>query len=241
MAKNKYVDFVSDEDFLECVKTVCDKYSDDSKDWKGLKENGLDVFKLMFDMKNNKKTNTLKKWKKAEDTRQKDKTVTNNIGNFHQILLGKVEGWDNLDDDKHKEIKKELKVDLMNTRKTKFIEIKNKSNTKTGTDLNRQYKKLKNITENYPKATAYFGFVLSKHSMDNTKDEVWESKGEKNEKVRKVWGSKLYELVTDKENALEQTWKALPKAIDHLLKPEKSVVSKEDKKEIKKLFKEGLG
>ena len=174
-------------------------------------------------------------------TMEQEKHIDLTNRKFHQILLGKVEGWDNLDDGKHKEIKKEVKVDLMNTSKTKFIEIKNKSNTKTGTDLNNQYKKLKKITKNYPDATAYFGFVLSKDSMDNAKNEVWETKDEKNKKVRKVWGSKLYELVTCKENALEQTWKALPKAIDHLLKSEKSVISKEDKKEIEKLFKEGLG
>ena len=49
---NKYVDFVSDEHFLKCVKWVCDAYLDPSlkldKTW--LQRNGVDPFKMVFDM-----------------------------------------------------------------------------------------------------------------------------------------------------------------------------------------------
>ena len=53
---NKYVDFVSDDDFLECVEKVVDAYPDDEKKeqtpWETLSqyENTNDHFKTLFDL-----------------------------------------------------------------------------------------------------------------------------------------------------------------------------------------------
>ena len=93
---NKYVDFVSDEDFLECVQYVCDVYPEHivELDMKKLKRNALDHIKLIFDMFNNELA--LKHWITGERIRQADKTVSNRIGDFHQKLLGKVKGWKDL-------------------------------------------------------------------------------------------------------------------------------------------------
>ena len=126
---NKYVDFVSDDDFLECIKWVCDAYPEDSDiiDMKKLKRNALDPFKIFFDIFNNKLN--LKEWIKSEKIRQSDKTVSNRIGDFHQNLLGKVDGWEDLGRGHP------LGIDLKNKSDTLFIELKNKHNTVKGEDV----------------------------------------------------------------------------------------------------------
>ena len=50
--KNKYLSFVSDEHFLKCVSHVCSGYSEVKKEVKisDLKGNGLDPFKVIFDI-----------------------------------------------------------------------------------------------------------------------------------------------------------------------------------------------
>lgn len=93
---NKYVDFVSDEDFLVCVKHVLDSYLSDEYQQSPiivLKEskNDIDAIKTIFDV-------TVKRigfggWANKELERQQDKTINNKIGEFHQELLGKVDGW----------------------------------------------------------------------------------------------------------------------------------------------------
>jgi len=54
--KNRYVDFVSDNDFLKCVEHVCKGYAEakDSLSIDDLKSNGLDPFKTLFDLINKK-------------------------------------------------------------------------------------------------------------------------------------------------------------------------------------------
>ena len=89
---NKYVDFVSDEDFLDCVKWVCDAYPEDSSviNMDELKRNTIDPFKLVFDLIN--ENMNIYDWIAHEKIRQHDKTINNRIGEFHQKLLGKVSG-----------------------------------------------------------------------------------------------------------------------------------------------------
>lgn len=60
--------------------------------------------------------------------------------------------------------------------------------------------------------------------------------GEKNnDKIRKVWASEFYTLVTGKKDSLAQTWKALPKVINNVLKSNDDF-SGQDQKRIDKLF-----
>ena len=50
---NKYVDFVSDSDFEECVKKVWLGMSNEMRTDEELKKNGIDPIKMLFDMKYN--------------------------------------------------------------------------------------------------------------------------------------------------------------------------------------------
>ena len=124
MAKaNKYVNFVSDEHFLACVRHVCEAYPASKKEieLEVLYRNTLDPFKMVFDIINTK--STVDAWIKGETIRQGDKTLNNRIGDFHQRLLGGANGWTNLGTGD------ESKVDLKKSNNSIFIELKNKFNT----------------------------------------------------------------------------------------------------------------
>lgn len=209
---NKYVDFVSDEDFLECVKHVIDFYLSDEfqeEPMTVLKEskNDIDAIKTIFDV-------TVKQigfdgWANKEIERQQDKTINNKIGEFHQELLGKVDGWVNLG------IEDETEIDLKKKDNTVFIELKNKHNTMNSSSTKTCREKLENVIAKYPNATAYWAYIISKKYK--TEERVWIYKGRENEKIRRISGDLLYEMITGDPDALEKVYEAIPKAIVDIL------------------------
>lgn len=212
MQSNSYVSFVSDKDFLECVEWVCDAYPKPEKvtDIDFLKDTRVDPFKMVFDMYNgNLDTNA---WIKKEKMRQADKTVNNRIGDFHQKLLGCVSGWEDLGRGHPSE------VDLKNADNTIFIELKNKFNTMNSSSLSKCRDKLEKIAEDYPKATGYWAYIVSRDGSSGEEIWVYNRLGKQyfNPRVKVIWGNEVYRLVTGDPNALEETWNAIPIAINDL-------------------------
>ncbi|MFH1283016.1 MAG: Eco47II family restriction endonuclease [bacterium] len=205
---NRYVSFVSDKDFLECVKWVCDAYPDKSKvvTMKSVQRNRIDPFKMVFDMTNSEIS--VDTWIKNEIVRQADKTINNRIGEFHQKLLGKVKGWNDLG------VGDDSKVDIKKEDGTVFIEIKNKFNTMNSDATASCRRKLKNAVSKNTKAKAYWAYVVSKKG--DSGESVWVYGGENNPRIRKIWGNRIYELITGEEDALENVWRAIPNAIRDL-------------------------
>lgn len=209
---NKYVEFVSDEDFLECVKHVIDFYLSDEyqeEPMTVLKEskNGIDAIKTIFDI-------TVKQigfdgWANKEMERQQDKTINNKIGEFHQELLGKVEGWVDLG------VGDETEIDLKKEDNTVFIELKNKHNTMNSSSTKTCREKLENVIEQYPDATAYWAYIISRKYRSENR--VWKYQGREDEKIRRISGDLLYEMITGDSNALEKVYESIPKAIVDLL------------------------
>ncbi|MCH9657228.1 Eco47II family restriction endonuclease [archaeon] len=139
---NTYVDFVSDGDFEDCVKWVIAGYQGNGNP----RKNGIDPFKTVFDMYNNNLT--FDSWKNTESIRQIDKTVNNKIGEFHQKLLGCVDGW--------KDLQTGDVADISNDAKTIFVELKNRWNTVKGSDMIHVWNKLLKITTtDYPNNELY--------------------------------------------------------------------------------------
>ncbi len=68
--------------------------------------------------------------------------------NFTKKILGSVEGWDDLG------VGDESKVDLFNSDKNIYIELKNKYNTCNSDALDKVKDKLLNILTNNAEATA---------------------------------------------------------------------------------------
>lgn len=218
-----YVDFVDDDDFEKCVEWVITGYNQN----KDPRRNGIDPVKTVFDMYNN--DISFDSWIKSETVRQVDKTVNNKIGEFHQKLLGSVNGWDDLQTGDV--------ADLANDSKTIFIELKNRWNTVKGSDMIHVWDKMKDIVTNkYPGSTAYWGFINEKNGTSG--EDIWVHGGNKNPNVRKVWGKNVYELVTGKADALEKMWTILPKVLDTVLK-KTTVLDEQDGKNLIKWFQSG--
>lgn len=221
---NKYVEFVSDEDFLECVKHVIDFYLSDEyqeEPMTVLKEskNDIDAIKTIFDI-------TVKQigfdgWANKEMERQQDKTINNKIGEFHQELLGKVEGWVDLG------VGDETEIDLKKEDNTVFIELKNKHNTMNSSSTKTCREKLENVIEQYPDATAYWAYIISRKYRSENR--VWKYQGREDEKIRRISGDLLYEMITGDSNALEKVYEAIPKAIVDLLGEDYKLLSYDEK------------
>lgn len=225
-SRNKYVDFVSDEHLLDCVKWVCDSYPEISSevDLKKLEKNSLDPFKMIFDIING--GITVDQWIKNERMRQSDKTINNKVGEFHQKLLGGVTGWENLGTGNP------LGIDLKNNKNTIFIELKNKWNTVKGEDHKNVFDKLKKVLAQNNNALVYYAYIIPKKPGSGEK--IWRpSQRQPDNKILETWGARVYEIVTKDITSLEKTWRALPIAIRDFCKTKYQISSTDVNKLIK--------
>lgn len=209
MTSNRYVSFISDDDFLECVEWVCNAYPTkiDRTSLEFLEETSVDYFKMIFDMANGDLD--IKAWITNEELRQGDKTVNNRVGNFHQMLLGKVEGWEDLGTGHP------LEIDLKKEDDSVFIELKNKFNTMNSSSKSKCWDKLEAVAEKYPESTVYWAYIISKNGDSGEKAWEYTRQGNSffNERIKVIWGKNVYKLVTGDINSLKETWEAIPLAI----------------------------
>ena len=220
-----YVQFISDDHFKNCVRHVLNAY-DNAITLKEsiaisiergdvfqslLFKNIVDPFKMAFDI--NKIG--IEEWIKKEVLRQLDKSVEQKMGEFHQKILGGVGGWTDLGVGHE--------VDLMKNDKSIYIEIKNKFNTCSGDALTAVRRKLEEITRNNHDSTAFWGYIIAK-TKQKSGEEVWiKSKFNKIDSVKKIWGEKVYEIVTGDTDALSKLYTALPIVIKEVIKEDKIV------------------
>lgn len=157
-------------------------------------------------------------WVIGEQTRQSQKTLQNHIGNFHQIVLGNVDGWENL--------KTGNVMDLLSNRHKILAEVKNKHNTVKGSDLSGLYKSMEGAvmpkSSRYKDYTSYYVTIIPKkpERFDRTftpSDKETGSKLKENEKIRIIDGASFYGMVTGVDNALEQLFDVLPVVIKDAL------------------------
>ena len=225
--KNKYVDFISDEHFLDCVANLHKAYlkAKNNITKKHFYSNKVDTIKLTFDAKFNDINE--ESLIEAEILRQIDKSINNSIGTFHEQILGGIKGF---------EVGKLSGFDIKATDDTLFADIKNKHNTMNSSSAESLFQKLSKYADTYKKSKCYWVQVLAKSSFC----ELW--KGEINGKeyshsrVYKISGDKFYALLSGNEDAFFQLYKNLPIAVnDYLNSIEKAKSSAENSalKEIK--------
>lgn len=218
--KNKYVDFISDEHFLDCVANLHNAYlkakSNITK--KSFYNNKVDTIKLTFDSTFNEIDE--ESLIQAEILRQIDKSINNSIGTFHEQILGGIKDF---------EIGNLSGFDVKATDDTLFADIKNKHNTMNSSSAEALFQKLSRYADTYKKSKCYWVQILAKNSFC----ELW--KGEINGKeyshsrVYKISGDQFYALLSGKQNALFQLYKNLPVAVkDYLNSIEKSDLVKEN-------------
>jgi len=218
--KNKYVDFISDEHFLNCIANLHSAYlkAKNNITKKNFYTNKVDTIKLTFDAKFN--TIDEESLIQSEILRQIDKSINNSIGTFHEQILGGIKGFEagNLSG-----------YDIKAEDDKLFADIKNKHNTMNSSSAEALFQKLARYADDYKKAKCYWVQILAKKSFCK----LW--KGEINGKeyshsrVYKISGDKFYALLSGKEDALFQLYKNLPIAVkDYLNSVEKNEFVKEN-------------
>ena len=118
------------------------------------------------------------------------------------------------------------------------MELKNKDNDINGNVEATLRRKMMTQHQKTPNATIYFAYICAKNKKSEEKDwtpRMDEKKKMHHKNIRRISGSKVYERITGKEDALEQVWKALPLAIKDLYGID-NTLSDIDQKEFKKWF-----
>jgi len=153
-------------------------------------------------------------WKKGEQRRQIQKTLNNAIGGFHQKLLGKVSGWEDLGTGGG--------IDLVNEDKKIIAEIKNKHNTVPFGKEKDVYTELLNLV--MPKNSKYKDFTAYYVKIIPSKPERYNKNFTPSDKetgihkpdnplIKVIDGYSFYNLVTDKKNAYEKIFQSIPLSI----------------------------
>jgi Eco47II restriction endonuclease len=206
--------WISDESLNDAVIHLLLKAKEaEEKVKKELGKNVIDPFSALFVMSGFELD--FPTWLKTESTRQAQKTLQNHIGEFHQIILGSIKGWNNL--------KTGNIVDLFSPKNRIIAEIKNKHNTISGGKLADLYYSLESLV--MPKNSVYKDFVSYyvaivpkkriRYNIEFTPPD--KSKGAKcpqNSLIREIDGASFYDLATGEKNALSDLYNLLPSVIE---------------------------
>ncbi|TDE52896.1 Eco47II family restriction endonuclease [Flavobacterium sp. GT3P67] len=212
--KNKYVDFISDEHFLDCVSNLHKAYlkAKNNITKKNFYSNKVDTIKLTFDSTFNEIDE--ESLIQAEILRQIDKSINNSIGTFHEQILGGIEGF---------QIGKFSGFDIKANNDTMFAEIKNKHNTMSSGLAEAVFQKLARFADDNKKANCYLVQILAKKSFNQKWEGIINGKEYSHSRVFKISGDKFYALLSGEEDALLKLYKNIPIVVkDYLNSIEKS-------------------
>jgi len=209
--------FISNDALFSAVDTVLSKAKNAIKSERDFYKNSVDPFSALFDAATAEIT--IDAWVKLEKGRQRQKTLQNAIGEFHEEILGSVANWERLPVGHL--------IDVISKGKKVISEVKNKHNTTKGSDKKEIYNNLKYAlsTPEYKDFTAYYVEVIPKSAKTYNKpftpsDNRTKTKMPENPNIRIIDGKSFYELVTGDKLALDKLYKVLPRVIaDILSKP----------------------
>lgn len=208
---NKYVNFVSDEHFLNCIETLYNSYKKAKSKISKTKfyKNKIDTIKLTFDSKFNDLSE--EELIKAEISRQIDKSVNNAIGSFHEQILGGIKGY---------EVGKLSGFDIKANDNSLFADIKNKHNTMNSSSSESLFQKLSRYADDYraQNARCYWVQILATKSFNEKWFSVINGKEYSHSRVYKISGDQFYSMLTGEKDAFLQLYKALPIGIEDFLK-----------------------
>jgi hypothetical protein len=198
-------------------------------------KNVVDPFSAIFEMAGFNMN--YDSWIVSEEARQAQKTLQNFIGEFHQIILGSCDGWEDL--------KRGNIIDLLSHPNKTIAEVKNKYNTLSGGKLAELYWSLDsavmNKTSVYKNYTAYYVSIIpdrpGRYNKPFTPSN--KEKGQKcpeNSSIRQIDGASFYTLVTGEINALEELFEVLPIVISEV-----TTIHPPETDKLKALFKLAYG
>jgi hypothetical protein len=205
--------FISDHDLEEVVNSLLVVANEAlNKAEKEFNSNVIDPFSALFEMAGFNINQNV--WRSNEKTRKAQKTLSNHVGEFHQRILGKVNGWENPG--------KGAIVDLISHDHKIIAEIKNKHNTVKGSDLTHVYTELEELVmpkaSRYKDYTAYYVQIIPNKPLRydtffTPSDNQHGAKKPENPRIRKIDGFSFYDKVTGVEGALKQLFNVLPDVI----------------------------
>lgn len=210
---NKYVDFIADEHFLNCIENLHKAYlrAKNNITKRNFYSNKVDTIKLTFDAKfNDINEDDLIQ---SEILRQIDKSINNSIGTFHEQILGGIKGF---------EVGNLSGFDIKATDDTLFADIKNKHNTMNSSSAEALFQKLARYADDYKKAKCYWVQILAKGSFNHHWKGEINGKEYSHSRVFKISGDQFYALLSGQDDALFQLYRALPKAIADYMNSAKS-------------------
>lgn len=205
------IDFIIEEDYKNHVETFYNKIVDCTKK-KTLSEfnkKRIDPVKMLFSYySSGKDENAIIE---AELLRQRDKTINNFIGFFHQDMFRYIEGWD----------VPETGFDIINKKDKIFVELKNKFNTMNGASSAKTYMNMQNKILEDDEATCMLVEVISRATKDGPWVITFDDKKKSHKNIRRVSIDKLYQIATGDEDAFYKVMKLLPKTLDEISEGDK--------------------
>lgn len=207
MNKHTYIPFVDDDTLVKEVKAVINTISKaiNNTAEKTIFKNAIDPFSAIFEAECIGLS--LQDWLGNEKMRQNQKTLQNAIGNFHQNILGSIDGWESLPVGG--------KVDVRNFDRKIVAEIKNKYNTCNSKSAQGVFDELNEaIKGDYKGFTAYHVQIIPKNKKEY--DKIWSHNKNINEKIRLIDGKTFYKLASGYDNAIELLYKAVPIVISNI-------------------------
>ena len=212
--ENKYVHFVSDKKFVECIEETMETYKNSKDSLKSLNKrkpsailhhtkNTTDSFKALFDIYG--LGLDLESWKQYEINRAISYGNRSLPVLFHLSLLSNVDGWDwyySTNNSKQRRI-------IKNDENTKFIDIRNFYNSSDIGTQKHIWKNFHEILKQYPEAVCYRGYIISKNHEKNINQKFTLTDKEENDNIREISGDVIYKLVTGNESSLSETFNAI--------------------------------
>lgn len=207
-----YLSFISDENLVVYTKELVDaaKKAEITVE-KNPYKNVIDPFSALVDAA--RQNISLEEWMLQEKSRQIQKSFQNAIGDFHQHILGSIDGWEDAGEGGS--------YDVINEKKQVIAEIKNKYNTMNSSSQLAAYDKLAHWID-YGKGgfTAYVVDIVPKspkpYQLPFTPSERNVKRQTRNNLLR-IDGRSFYALATGQNDALDQLYKILPKVLESLL------------------------
>ncbi|MCO6183672.1 Eco47II family restriction endonuclease [Leuconostoc fallax] len=207
--KNKYVDFISDDDFLKTVEELYGVYKAKAQGFsiKEFYKNTIDPFRIYLDTIF--QNISLDDYLKNEMNRKIEKSISNEVGSFQEELLGSIDGFT-----RYKVGDPQAEgIDIVSDDKKIWAEVKNKHNTVKGENLPDIFLKLEKIAERHPDSTVYFVRIIDKTSQNKPWKLSKNKKKLEHPRVRIISGDRFYELLTGDPLAFKKLLKAFPVAL----------------------------
>lgn len=207
--------WISDDDLAMEVRHLLVVADNATQKTQAFEKNVIDPFSSIFEMAGFGVG--FNDWVKNESMRQAQKSLQNHVGAFHQRILGKVNGWQDL--------RTGSEADLINDQKKIIAEVKNKYNTVSGSKLADQYRSLEMLVQQkaskFYQYTSYFVNIIPKDKLRYNRpfvpsDKAQGKKCPTNDLIREIDGASFYHLVTGEKYALRELFIALPKVVKEI-------------------------